>query len=101
MKIRIPYKKEPNTTVFLEVSRVVRNNERKKKEKLIRTTPSQNDKKGMIYDLMAGEYEIYMEIRSRKKVRRALKRIEIQETTKPEIINAGWSGDFDISVEVL
>lgn len=97
MKIRIPCKRNVKVTVY----RVVRNNNRKEKEKLIEIDPIKNDEKGKIYDLEPGEYEIEMKIYGKNRVRKGRRRIRIQETKKQEITEDNWSGDFKPNFKVL
>jgi hypothetical protein len=97
MKIRIPCK----SNVRVRVYRIIRNNERKKNEKLIEIDPVKNDEKGKTYELMPGEYEIRMEIHLRKRILEGRRRIKVRETIKPEITDDKWSGDFNPNFEVL
>jgi hypothetical protein len=97
MKIRIPCKRN----VKVKVYRVVRNNNRKKNEKLIEIDPINKDEKGKIYDLEPGEYEIEMEIYGKNRVRKGQRRIKIEETRKQKITEDNWSGDFKPNFKVL
>jgi hypothetical protein len=97
MKIRIPCKRNVKVTVY----RVVRNNERKKNEKLKVIYPIKNDEKGKIYDLEPGEYVIEMKIYGERNIREGRRRIKIQETKNQEITEDNWSGDFKPNFEVL